>query len=64
MLFFLFLGRKRFSTSIFDKGIVSRRCWRLNTWFIANFESLFNGPDKFMLSVRFSFSIQGDRSVL
>ena len=28
------------------------------------FESIFGGPDKFILSVRFSFSIKGNRSVL
>ena len=28
------------------------------------FESLSGGPDKYMLSVKFSFSIKGSRSVL
>ena len=53
-----------FSISVFEKGIVSRGSWRLKTWFIVYFESLFGGPDKFILSVRFSFSIKGNRYVL
>ena len=31
---------------------------------MVNFESLFAGPDKFTLSVKFSFSIKGNISVL
>ena len=53
-----------FSISIFDRGIVSRGSWRLKTWFIVYFDSLFGGPDKFIPSLRFSFSIKGNRSVL
>ena len=53
-----------FSFSIFDRGIVPRGSRRLKTWFIVYFESLFGGPDKYILSVRFSFSIKGNRSVL
>ena len=53
-----------FSISIFDRGIVSRGPWRLKTWFIVNFESVFGGPDKFLMSVRFSCSIKGNRYVL
>ena len=35
---------------------------RLKTWFIVNFESFICGPDKFILSVSFSFSISAKRS--
>ena len=37
-----------FSISILDRGIVSRWSWRLKTWFIVYFESLFGGPDEFL----------------
>ena len=53
-----------FSISFFDGGIVSRGSWRLKTFFFVYFESMFGGPDKFILSVRFSFSIRRNRSVL
>ena len=61
---FSVFGKKMFSTSIFDRGFVSRRSWRLKTWFSVYFESLFGGPDKFISSVRFPFSIKGNRSCL
>ena len=47
-----------FSISVFDRGIVSGGSWRLKTWFIVYFESLFGGPDKFILSVRFFFLLK------
>ena len=53
-----------FSISILYRGIVSRGSWRLKTWFIVFFEPFFGGPDKSILSVRFSFSIKGNISVL
>ena len=53
-----------FSISIVDRRIVSRGSWRLKTWFIVYSESLFGGPDKFILSVRFSFSNKRNRSIL
>ena len=52
-------GRKTFSTPNFDKGIWSNGSWRSKTWFIVYFESFIGGPDKFILSVKFSFSING-----
>ena len=52
-----------FSISIFDRGIVSRGSWRIKTWFIVCFESLFGGPCELILSVRFYFSIKKNRSV-
>ena len=61
---FSVFGKKLFSISISDRGMVSRGSWRLKTWFIVYFESFFGWPDKFMLSVRFSFSIEGNRFVL
>ena len=51
-----------FSISNLDKGIVSSGSWRSKTWFIVYFESFVCGPDKFILSVKFSFSINGNRS--
>ena len=33
-----------------------RGSWRLKSCFIVYFESISGGPDKFILSVRFSFS--------
>ena len=33
----------------------------VKTWLIVYFESLFGGPDKLILSVRFSFSIKWNR---
>ena len=56
MVFSVF-GSKLFSISDFDRGIVSRGSWRLKTWFIVYFESLFGGADKIILLVRFSLSI-------
>ena len=47
-----------FSISNLDKGIVSSGSWRSKTLFIVYFESFVCGPDKFILSVRFSFSIK------
>ena len=47
------------SISIFDRGIVSCGSWRLKTWLILYFELIFGGPDRFILSMRFSFSIKG-----
>ena len=41
-----------FSISVFDRGIVS----------VLYFESLFGGPDIFILSARFSFSNKGNIS--
>ena len=61
---FSLFGRIKFSISIFDRGMVSRESWRLKSWLIVQFVSFFGGPDKFILSVRFSFSIKGKRSVL
>ena len=52
-----------FSISIFARSFVTRGSWRLKTWFIVFFESLFYGPDIFIFSVRLSFSIEGNRSV-
>ena len=60
---FSVVGRKTFSISVFDKGIVSRGSWRIKTWFIVYFDSLFRGPDKFIFSFRFYFSPEGNRSV-
>ena len=57
-------GRKILSISVFDKGIVSSGSRRLKTWLIVYFVSLTCGPDKFILSVKFSFSISGKRSFL
>ena len=37
---------------------------KVKTWFIVYFESLIGGPDKFILSFGFSFSIKGNRSFL
>ena len=37
---------------------------RLKILFIVYFESFVCGPDKFILSVKFSFSINGKRSFL
>ena len=34
---------------------------KVKTWLIVYFESLFGGPEKFILSVRFSFSIKRNR---
>ena len=53
-----------FSISIFDRGIVSRGSWRLKTWFILYFELLLGGPDELILSIRFSFSMKANKSVL
>ena len=53
------IGRKMFSISVFGRGIVSRGSWRLKTWFIVYFESLFGGPDNFVLWVRFFFLLKG-----
>ena len=64
VLFFSVIGRKNLTISIFDRAIVFRGIWRLKTWFIVYFESLFGGPDKFILSVKFSFSFEVNRSVL
>ena len=58
------VGRKMFSLSIFDRGIVSSGSWRLKIWLIVYFESFGSGPDRFMVSVRFSFSIKGNVSFL
>ena len=48
-----------FSISIFDRGIVSSGSARLKIWFIVYFESLFGGPDKFILSMRLFFLLKG-----
>ena len=48
-----------YSISVFDKGFVSRGSWRLKSWFIVYFESLFCVPNKFILSVRFFFLLKG-----
>ena len=61
VLFFLLLGKK-FSISIFDRGIASRGSWRLKTWIIVYSESLFGRPDKFIFYFRFSSSIRGNKS--
>ena len=45
-----------FLVFVFDRGILSRGSCRLKTWFIVYFESISGGPDKFMLSLKFSFS--------
>ena len=50
--------------SSFDRGIVSSGSWRLKTSIIVFFESFVCGPDKFILSVKFIFSINGKRSFL
>ena len=58
------VGKKMFSTCIFDMGIVLSGSYRLKTWFVVYFESFGNGPDKFIVSVRFSFSFKGNGSFL
>ena len=52
------------SISSFDRGIVSSGSWRSKTWLIVYFKSFICGPDKFNLSVEFSFSINRKRSFL
>ena len=52
------------SISNLDRGIVSSGSWRSKTWFIVYFESFVCGPNKFILSVKFSFSINGKKSFL
>ena len=44
--------------------MLSRGSWMLKTWLIVYFGSVSGGPDKFILSVKFSISIKGHRSVL
>ena len=53
-----------FSISNFDIGIVPSGSPRLRTRLIVYFESVFGGPDKFKLSVRLFFSINGNISFL
>ena len=53
-----------FSMSTFDRGIVSSGSRKIKIRLIVYFESLFDGPDKLILSVRVSFSIKGNRSFL
>ena len=55
---FSFGGKKTLSTSNFESGIVSSGSWRSKTWFTVYFGSYVSGPDNFILSVRFSFSIK------
>ena len=59
VLIFLLLGEKRFQfLLLIEKLYLVGHL----VWFIVYFESLFAGPDKFILSVRFSFSIKGNIS--
>ena len=37
-----------FSISVLDRCSVSRGSWKLKTWFIVYFESLFGEPDTFI----------------
>ena len=59
---FSVIGRRMISTSTFDRGIVSKLSCRLKILLILYFDSFGNGPDKFNVSVMFSFSNKGHGS--
>ena len=49
---------------MFERGILSKGSSKLKVLFIVYFELKSGGPDKFMLSVKISFSIKGNRFFL
>ena len=55
--------RNMFSVSAFDKGMLSRGSCKLKTWIIVYLESKYGFLIFFIVSVKFSFSIKGNKSV-